>query len=247
MKNISPAELIPLDIFEGQEPIKIDLVYAKPDHPRNMFKEAIYHDKARLWAHKDLAAITILTARILNKKFGWILEIKDCLRTYDAQVAMAETQIVRDNPQWMMDPPLLSAPGTGAHPRAMAVDVHPIDKDGNHIDMGTPFDDMRDESSRDFKDFSDQILQNRHELESAFVQSAKALNLPLLPLPNEWWDFRLPNDYTQQFAPLHDADLPPQMQMTAKIENNIPDFNDAHFEKLADSILAMIEPHNGNL
>jgi D-alanyl-D-alanine dipeptidase len=106
--------------------------------------------------------------------------------------------------------------------------------------MGTGFDHMDETSARNYMGFKSDILENRKILENTFIQSAKQLNLPMLPLPSEWWDFRFPATYTEQFDPLHDKDLPPQMQMTHKIENNISNFDKNHFEKLADEILARI-------
>lgn len=248
MKKLNPADFIPMDIFAGKEPIKIDLVYAQAGHPRNIFGEALYHQNARLWAHKYIAAITVLVARTIQHQYKWTLEIQDCLRTVDAQIAMQGTQITKDNPDWMTGPhPLLSKPGMRGHPRGMAIDVAPLDQNGEKIDMGTPFDDLSDASARNYTGFDETISENRQNLETAFVRSAKALNLPMLPLPNEWWDFRFPSEYTEAYAPLSDADLPPQMQMTNKIDNNIPDFDDNHFEKLADSILALVERHHGNI
>lgn len=242
MIKINPADLIPMDVFEGREPITIDLVYARADHPRNIFGEIIYYNEARLWAHQDLAAISLLAARKISNSHVWSLCLHDCLRTIDAQIAMAETQIVKDNPEWGEGPyPLLSKPGMRGHPRAMAIDVSPINHEGDLVDMGTEFDDMSDASARDYQDFPNNVLQNRKILEQAFVDSARELNLPILPLPNEWWDFRLPNDYTGKYAPLSDADLPPQMQMTNKVDNGIKNFDDAHFEKLAQDIVAMIQ------
>ena len=95
MQKINPADLVPLDIFENREPIKIDLVYAQADHPRNIFKEAVYKNDSRLWAHKDLATITILAARMLQKKHGWILEIQDCLRNAKNKNCAGQPGMVR--------------------------------------------------------------------------------------------------------------------------------------------------------
>jgi D-alanyl-D-alanine dipeptidase len=240
--NINFTELIPLDIFLDKEPIAIDLVYANANHPRNIFKEALYHGDARLWAHKHLAAITLLTARILQQKYGWVLEIQDCLRTIDTQTAMQETTIVKAHPEWGTGSSRLLAPaGAGGHPRGMAIDVGPLDTNRIKIDMGTSFDHMDKTSARDYKEFSAEILGNRQKLEITFMASAKTLGFPFLALPCEWWDFRFPSAYYNQYTPLSDADLPPQMQMTNKIANNISDFDDAHFQKLADSILALVE------
>ena len=242
MKSIDPTDLVPMDIFTEIEPIAIDLVYAKADHPRNIFDDAIYHNTARLWAHKDIAAITLLTARILNQKQNWILELKDCFRSVDAQTAMQETDIVRAHPEWCTDGPdrLLSPPGKGAHPRGMAIDVCVTDND-NLVDMGSEFDQMDEKSARDYSDFSTEILQNRNNLNMAFTESADALNLPLYLVASEWWDFRLPSDIYNEYEPLSDKNLPPQMQMTQKIDNGIADFDDTHFTTLADQIRTLVD------
>jgi D-alanyl-D-alanine dipeptidase len=249
MIKIDPADLIPLDIFEDKEPIKIDLVYADAHHERNIFGEALYHNKARLWAHQDMAAITLLVSRILHKNYNWTLEIQDCLRTTDAQTKMGNTEIMKAHPEWCKPGPnrMVSPPGAGAHPRGMAIDVGPLDENGKKIDMGTPFDDMGEASARDYKDLPKETLNNRKILNNAFSQSATFLNLPLYMVPSEWWDFRFPAETYNQLMPLNDEDLPPQMQMTNRISNDIADFDNSHFERLADSILAMIEPHHGNL
>ena len=45
-------------------------------------------------------------------------------------------------------------------------------------------------------------------------EAARELGREVLPLPAEWWDFRLIPAYSEQFAPLSDRDLPPAMRMT---------------------------------
>lgn len=247
MEKINPKDLIPMDIFIDHEPIKVDLVYADKNHPRNIFDETIYHSDARLWTHKDIAAITLLTARTLNKKYGYILEAKDCLRTINAQRIMEGTDIVKAHPEWMEEPRMLAPPGHGGHPRAMAIDVCILDTDEQEIDMGTPFDDMSPESYRSCNTLSEKASKNRELLEAAFMTSAGALGHDFLPLPAEWWDFRFPTETYHQYAPLSDSDLPLQMQMTSQIENNTPDFDDTHFRNLADEITSLVDKHYADL
>lgn len=248
MEKISPADLVPMDIFVGNEPIKIDLVYANKNHERNIFGEALYHDKARLWAHRDIAAITLLTARILNRAYDYTVEIQDCLRTTEAQAAMGNTKIVRENPHWLQEPNrMVSPPGHGAHPRGMAIDVGILDSNGNQIDMGTPFDDMDKKSYRSYNGFSEEIQRNRLALEDAFMKSAKLLGHDFLPLPSEWWDYRFPAETYRKYEALGDENLPPQMQMTQNIDSGIKDFNDAHFQKLGNEIKSLIDKHNADL
>lgn len=242
VKKINPADLVPMDIFVGREPIQIDLVYAQKNHPRNIFETALYHNEARLWAHKDIAAITLLTARHLHQTYQYTLEIQDCLRTVEAQEAMQETKIVKQHPEWMEEPDrLLAPPGAGGHPRAMAIDVRLIDKEGNPVDMGTEFDHMDESAHRHYDGFSADILKNRKILEDAYMNSAQKLKLPFLPLPSEWWDFRFPPQYTREFAPLQEIDLPPQMQMTGHIRNNIENFTQEHFDMRAEEIITIVD------
>ena len=232
-RRIALPDIVPMDLFVRSEPISIDLVYANPLHPENIFKTALYHSAARLSLHIDLCRTCILTARTLYKNQKWILVLKDGLRTIEAQQKMMDTDIVKANPQWLMEPRMLSGPGMGGHPRGMAVDVSVCDENGNPIDMGTCFDTMTKESARDYAGFSQIIQQHRAALETAFVESAKYLNLPLLPLPSEWWDFRFPASYSQNFEPLSDSHLPKPLQMTRQ-DSHIPAPNE---EKLANDVL----------
>lgn len=217
-----------MDIFPG-EPFAIEVVYANKDHPENIFGSAVYHKDARLILHRDLARIVIGTARKLHKDYGWTLILKDGLRPIEAQAALMETDIVKHNPHWLGEPRLLSGPGQGAHPRGMAIDVS-VDR----IDMGTTFDAMVPESARSYTGFSPDILKNRERLESAFMESAADLNLPLLPLPSEWWDFRLAREHSGRFDPLSDAGLPLPLKVCSKPQSDAA--WDAHFADLAKSI-----------
>lgn len=226
--KIDLRDLVPMDIFP-QEPFAIDVVYACANHPENIFGTAVYHKDARLVLHKDLARIVLKTARRLHAEQGWTLVLKDGLRPVEAQAALMETDIVKRNPHWLGEPRLLSGPGQGAHPRGMAIDVSV-----EGVDMGTVFDAMVPESARDFAGFKSPILQNRAILESAFVQSAQELGLPLLPLPSEWWDFRLTREYSGRYDPLSDVDMPAPLKIC---EYSAPDVLwEAHFDDLAKSL-----------
>ena len=160
---------------------------------------------------------------------------------------MGKTEIVRANSDWLEEPNRMVSPsGHGAHPRGMAIDVCLL-KNGNEVDMGTPFDHMDKTSARSYNGFSVQINQNRLALEETYMMSARSLNHDFLALPAEWWDFRFPRNTYNQYAPLSDSDLPPQIQMTNKTANDIPDFPSGHFESLAESIIALVDKHHENL
>lgn len=215
LKSVDPRDLVPMDLFAADEPLAIDLVYAKGGHPENIFGIAAYHPAARLTLHKDLARIVIAAARGIRQNHGWTLVLKDGLRPIEAQKILIETDIVRANPHWLSAPRLLSSPGQGAHPRGMAIDVSALNENGAPVDMGTVFDEMTPQSARACAGLGAGILQNRAVLEKAFVRAAAALNMPLLPLPSEWWDFRIPASHSGQYAPLSDADLPGPLRMCA--------------------------------
>lgn len=231
-KQIPASDLQAFDDFTGVYPVAVDLVYAQADHRDNIFGCALYRPGAKLWGHKDMVALVLLAAEICHEKYGWILEIKDCLRPVEAQAAMQETAIVRANPHWMEEPRLLSPPGGGGHPRGMAVDLLPLTENGEEVDMGTRFDYLSEDRSnnpaaRDYTAFSADdaynrmIIENREKLTAAMLDSAAQNGMDLLPLPQEWWDFRFYPAYTKDFIPLFDADLPEEMQMMLHDENRI--------------------------
>lgn len=235
-KHPLASALVPMNVFATMgEPILIDLVYANQKHEENIFKTALYHPDALLSLHKDLARIVLLAARSLHKSDGWVLVLKDGLRTIEAQARMMETEIVRQNPQWLEEPRMLSSPGQGGHPRGMAVDVAVIDHDGKPVDMGTVFDCMTALSARDYTGFSPAILKNRKTLEEAMMAAAQDCSLPLLPLPNEWWDFRFPSTHYAGIAGLSDNHLPPPLYMCATPQQTDADM--VRLEALAKSIL----------
>ena len=222
MKRIDPHDLTDLDAAARACGIDLrcDLIYAQAAHPLNStFCEAIYRPDARLWLHRDLAAITLLAAT-RAAAHGIRFVVTDGLRTVDAQTRMLHTAIVRANPHWTRPGPdmLLSQPGGGGHPRGMAVDIY-LERmdDGRVIDMGTPLDyfstDPRHNPAARAYPCPPAVLANRALLTGLMLRAARDLGHALVPLASEWWDFRFPSDVINAHAPLHDADLPPDMRM----------------------------------
>jgi D-alanyl-D-alanine dipeptidase len=225
-KRIETQDLVCLNDLAGAYPLRVDLVYAQQCHRDNMFKEAIYRPDARMWGHRDLVGIICRAAEICFSAHKLVFELKDCLRTVEAQQKICDSAIVRAHPQWLAEPVrLFSPPGKGGHPRGMAVDIILVTENGDEVDMGTRFDYMTDNiennpAARDYTNFgrgeayNAEVLKNREKLSSAMMQAAREKTRDLLPLPQEWWDFRFPNEYSATFAPISDRDLPPQMRMT---------------------------------
>lgn len=209
-----------MDTVADRIPLRIDIVYAQASHPENIFGMALYRPEARLWLHKEFAEIVTLAAERCHRETGYLFVLKDGLRTVEAQALMQTTDIVKANPHWTQEPNrLLSPPGKGGHPRGMAVDIVLETQSGALVEMGTRFDHLTknpaiNPARRGFEGISAEAKANRQLLEDFMVAAAKDLNKPMLPLPSEWWDFRFPASYSEQYAPISDRDLPPHMRMT---------------------------------
>lgn len=221
MKKISPADIVAFDPFCGTFPLLTDIVYANAAHPENHFGQ-IYHKDAILQGHRDLVKIVLLVSYRLYQAHGWTLIVKDCLRPIEAQGLMVETDIVKANPHWLIEPRFLSSPGQGGHPRGMAVDLDALDATGQAVDFGTAFDHFssatdkdRNPAHREHPDLTNQAGKNRLILTDAMISAAADFNLPMLPLPQEWWDFRFPSSYTNDFEAISDGDLLPHQKMIA--------------------------------
>ncbi len=205
--------------------LEVKAAYADPEYRDNHFG-VIYHPKASVWLHQDLAQVLQRAGEILHAQQGWRLQVLDGLRPMEAQCRMA--RYVKDNEEELMAVckagglqmgDLISPPGAGAHPRGLAVDVQPIDQEGNKINMGCSFDDFNLRASRSATDFglspaeNARIVANRKILEAAFDTAAAEFNFPLYKLPSEIWDFRATPEHFKKFAPLSDRDLPKEMSM----------------------------------
>lgn len=236
-KTLEIESLTPMDMFTAA-PLRIDLAYAQGDNV--LFGEQIYRADARLWLHEDLAAVVVLAATLIHRNHGLSCILYDGLRTIDAQQSMLETQRVQDNPHWLEEPRLLSPPGAGAHPRAMAIDISLEDARGQLLDMGTPFDDLTEKAHRDYPHHS-QVMDNRKILDDGMGEAAKRLNFPLLALPQEWWDFRADQAVYENYDPLCDSILPPQMRLIGGSHRpDTPDFDAAHFNDLRDRVMERV-------
>ena len=107
-----------------------------------------------------------------------------------------------------------------------------------------PFDDMVPEAYRSCDTLSDEIQRQRQILEQAFMDSANRIGMDFLPLPAEWWDFRFPSHIYRKHEAISDADLPPQMQMTNKVESGVEDFDQEHFDKIAKEIINKVDENS---
>lgn len=193
---------------------RVDLAYAREDNL--LFGEQIYQPEAKLFLYKDLASIVKKAALYAHSEYNMRLVLYDGLRTVEAQERMLRTQRAYKNPQWF-ELGLLSKPGSGGHPRGMAVDVSLETQDGELLDMGTPFDYLTENSHhnpahRDFK-HPEHITTNRKMLDSCITHGAAQTGITVIGLPQEWWDYRLPSEIYDQYIPIRDEDLPREMKL----------------------------------
>lgn len=246
MKKIHANDLLCLDAYQDHFPVKIQLVYAV-GAPPNIFGQ-VYHENAKLWLHKELAQIVLLASLLIKKEKGWSLILYDGLRTLEAQEAMSQSDIVKNNPHWLQEPGrLLSPPGAGAHPRGMAVDLSCLDEQGELVDMGTEFDYLAENSNenrnpahRSYIHLTETVKNNRDTLNQVMGQAAETVNIELLMLPQEWWDFRFPPHIYEQFEPLADEDLPADIKMCTKPDQKTfsqkPYYDDSFAKKIKSNL-----------
>lgn len=219
LRKLDPSRLIAMDDFTQSHPIEIELAYASAN---NFMGVPVYRPEARLWLYDDVARAVLRAALICHERYGYRMRLYDGLRTVEAQEAMRNTEVVRNNSQWLEGTTrLLSSPGKGGHPRGMAIDLTLVTTDGVLLPMGTAFDELNpngagpdvNKAHRDYRPLDPAVIHNRKILEEVIAEAGSKLGVPLKPLPSEWWDFRLPSEIYEQYAPLADADLPPAMRM----------------------------------
>tara|TARA_B100000586_G_scaffold268161_1_gene244141 strand:- start:812 stop:1573 length:762 start_codon:yes stop_codon:yes gene_type:complete len=230
--------LVPLNFFSKY--IDIEVIYASPQHKNNHFDD-LYHPESKIiWVEKSLAAITVHAAIIAESLYGWRLCALDGFRPIEAQEKMKT---------FGYHPSLVSKPGFGAHPRGMAIDLIALDKQGQLVDMGTPFDYFSDNltqdnpAARNYTKFSKpldscfSIWTNRSQLEFVMRYAATQQKKILYPLPQEWWDFRLIPEFTNRFQPLREEDVFPFQRM---ISPDIPKTKEILNGKLPEEIIPSI-------
>ncbi|MDH5721708.1 MAG: D-alanyl-D-alanine carboxypeptidase family protein [Alphaproteobacteria bacterium] len=204
--------------YAGACHFRVELAYARIDNL--LFGERIYRSDAALYLHRDLADVVRAAARHCFEAHNLRFVLYDGLRTYEAQERMMETRRVKDNPNWLEEPRLLSPPGSGGHPRGMAIDIGLETLEGKLLDMGTPFDYLAENPApehnpahRLYQNHPDEVYRNRAILDEAIAFGSTGLGVPIFPLPQEWWDYRLPVDVFSQYAPLHEGDLYDDMKL----------------------------------
>ncbi|WP_397474497.1 D-alanyl-D-alanine dipeptidase [Pusillimonas sp.] len=167
-----PAEHL-VHIEPSTYPVEIDLVYAGSN---NFVCLPIYAADAPCLLHRDAAAC-LMRAAVAARRSGLTLKIFDAYRPPAAQEVLWR---LCPNPQYVADP----AVGSN-HSRGVAVDVTLLDESGKALDMGTGFDEMREQSHHDRDDLPAPAQRNRTLLLGIMLHAGFA------SLPTEWWHYQL--------------------------------------------------------
>jgi D-alanyl-D-alanine dipeptidase len=219
--KISPDDLVNMNTYQDEYGYVVDLAYTQ-DYPKS-FCGIVYHPRAQLWLHKDVAEIMFLAAHRAREK-EYILVLYDGLRTKEAQALMGKTPLVQDNPSWLEgETRMISPPGKGAHPRGMAIDCSLMTLDGALLDMGARFDQMPDKgmgpgpetnaAHRQTSLINDTHRTHRALLDDCVLGAARALGKPFIGIAQEWWDYRMPPEIYEQYEALSDNDLRDDQKM----------------------------------
>jgi len=170
MTNLTVTKLQQLD----HPGLVIDLVYGTQ---HNFTGHIIYSNPQALLHEK--AAACLYKAADLAQAMGLKLHIWDTYRSPHAQKILW---------QHLPDPRFVADPAIGSeHARAIAVDLTLEDENGQLLDMGTDFDEMREQSYHGRTDISVNAQKNRLLLLGLMQLAGFAFNR------HEWWHYALPD------------------------------------------------------
>ncbi len=160
------AELTVLD-----NTIVLDMRYATTDN----FVKAQMYDCGRCFLRPEAAKAVGKAHKILKEKGYGGLKMFDCYRPRPYQKRLWDK---------MPDSRYVTPPWKGSqHTRGLAVDLTIIDKNGNELDMGTPFDTFTVEAHADYKNLPKQVLKNRQLLRGVLE------SVGFKGITTEWWHF----------------------------------------------------------
>lgn len=149
-----------------------DMKYATTD---NFLKSQVYNCAQCYLRFKTVKALLLANKKLMKK--GYRIKIFDCYRPLDIQKCMWE---LVPNQEYVANPSKGSI-----HNRGGAVDITLVDKDGLELDMGTPFDHFGVESSHDYSDLSDEVIDNRKLLKRIMLKKN------FEAFDSEWWHYNL--------------------------------------------------------
>nr|WP_314558535.1 M15 family metallopeptidase [uncultured Capnocytophaga sp.] len=147
-----------------------DMKYATPD---NFLKQAVY-ECGDCYLRKSTAE-ALIKANTEFLKLGYRIKLFDCYRPLAVQKKM-----------WKILPGThyVANPAKGSkHNRGAAVDLTLVDKDGNELDMGTPFDFFGKEAHHTCTTLPKKVLENRKLLKDILNK------YNFKSIYSEWWHY----------------------------------------------------------
>lgn len=163
--------------------IRVDLRYATAN---NFTGRNLYAPLDCAWLHKTGAdALQKSAMWLAGQHPGFVLLVLDALRPQRVQEQLWASLQGTNLLEYLADPAYGSI-----HSFGMAVDVTIADENGVELDMGTPFDDLSENSHPALEDslrrrgvLSDQHIRNRELLRSAMRAGG------WVGINSEWWHF----------------------------------------------------------
>ena len=163
----------------------LDIKYATKDN----FTKQVLYDCGRSFLRKKVAK-DLLNAHKEFKKLGYRIKIFDGYRPHSVQFKM-----------WDLTPDkrYVGNPYKGSmHNRGCAVDLTLVDKNGNELEMGTPYDFFGEEAHITYKKLSEKVLANRKILKQTLEKNGYRA------LETEWWHF----SYNRNVYSILDTPIP---------------------------------------
>jgi D-alanyl-D-alanine dipeptidase len=174
-----------VDVCFWEPSIQCYLVYKTRDNFTGM---PLYNSKlTKAWLHPRAAGMLIRAYDLLrNERPDLSLLIYDAARPVEVQRKMNEWAKKTNNAYYVADP----AKGGGLHNYGMAVDVTLVDKNGEWLPMGTPFDYFGPEAHTDKED----DLLKRRRITPLEYKNRKFLRRIMeeagfSSITSEWWHF----------------------------------------------------------
>ena len=155
--------------------IHIDIRYATT----NNFVNAKMYDCGRCFLRPEAAKAVAKAHNVLKTKGYGGFKMFDCYRPKPYQQRLWDK---------VPDDRYVTPPWKGSqHTRGLAVDLTIVDKNGNELDMGTPFDTFSEKAHSTYQDLPKNILENRQLLRGVLE------DVGFKGIRTEWWHFSYQN------------------------------------------------------
>jgi len=173
-----------VDVTTLDTAIRVHLAYATPD---NFMGKQVYFGLTKAWLHPDAARkLAKAQQNLRRERPGYGLLVYDAARPIDVQRYMYDLVKGTDKTYYVANPDKKG----GRHNYGMAVDLTVIDRNGNPLPMGTPFDHLGMEANTDKEEAlvkSGKITKaerdNRLLLRRVMQQAG------FTTVTSEWWHF----------------------------------------------------------